>query len=685
MTHLHIDFETRSTLDLKAVGLDNYAKHPTTDVWCMGWALGEVEPLVFCPAIHTAVNPLALEHVAAGRPVYAHNAPFELAIWNNIMVPRYGWPALKPEQAVCTMALSYAMSLPGALENAAAAVGLDIRKDSAGARLMLQLAKPREVKPDGTIVWWDDPEKLERLYAYCKTDVEVERQLHKRLLGLPDLERDIWLLDYRVNSRGIYVDRAAVGAAISVVESEQARLNNEMRRVTNNAVATCTATGQLGDWLKYRGVHMDGVAKADVIDALKIDTLPEDVRAALILRQEAAKTSTAKLTKTVESASADGRLRGMFQYHGAGTGRWAARKVQLHNMPRGKLEPAEVEQVISLLPKPNAARAIEMFYGPPLDAVSSCLRGMLCAAPGKELIAADFSNIEGRGIAWLAGEEWKLQAFRDFDAGKGHDIYKLAYGRAFDVDPAAVDKNQRQVGKVMELALGYQGGVGAFQTMARGYGVTVSDEQADVFKNRWREAHPAIVRFWYALERAAFDAVAHPGKVFEARGCKFIVKGSFLWLKLPSGRNLCYPYPRIDKALQYSTPKGLRVRSGRSVAKEGVPDTWKVVREDDNVLWYMNVDGTTNKWVETHTYGGKLAENVTQAIARDLLAQAMLALENEGYDVVLHVHDEIVVEVNEKAPAGAASEVFRIMAQVPTWAEGLPIAVEGWRGRRYRK
>jgi DNA polymerase len=654
MTHLlHIDFETRSTLDLKAVGLDNYAKHPTTAAWCMGYTFGDAPVALWTPGEPFPMGGPLWSQV----PVIAHNAPFELAIWNSIMVPRYGWPELKPEQCICTMALAYSMSLPGALENAAAAVGLDSRKDMAGHRLMMQMAKPRTTEP---LTWWDDPEKLERLYAYCKTDVEVERQLHKRLLGLSTAESRVWLLDARVNARGIYVDRPAVQAAIAVVESEQKRLNDEMRRVTGNAVATCSAVGQLGDWLKYRGVHMDGVAKADVIDALALDTLPEDVRAALTLRQEAAKTSTAKLTKMLESASADGRLRGMLQYHGAGTGRWAARKVQLHNMPRGKLEPAEVEEVIALLDKPNAARAVEMFYGPPLDAISSCLRGMLCAAPGKELIAADFSNIEGRGIAWLAGEEWKLQAFRDFDAGKGHDIYKLAYGRAFDVDPAAVDKNQRQVGKVMELALGYQGGVGAFQTMARGYGVTVSDEQADVFKNRWREAHPAIVNFWYALERAAFDAVRSPGKVFEARGCKFVVKGSFLWLKLPSGRNLCYPYPKLKPR---ETP-------------------WGDMKEQ---IHYMNVDGTTNKWVETHTYGGKLAENVTQAIARDLLAQAMLALENEGYDVVLHVHDEIVVEVDEKATPGTEHEVFRIMAQVPTWAEGLPIAVEGWRGRRYRK
>ncbi|MDP3939790.1 MAG: DNA polymerase [Deltaproteobacteria bacterium] len=663
--YLHVDFETRSTLDLRKVGLHNYARHPTTDVWCCGMALGDGKIGMSTLADKHWIPPDFAVHVKSGGTVVAHNAAFELTIWNEVMVPRYGWPVPKPGQCQCTMAMAYAMALPGALENAAAAVGLDARKDMAGHRLMLQMAAPRSLDP---LTWWDDPARLERLYDYCKTDVEVERQLYKRLLALPPTEQALWLLDQRINNRGVYVDRAAVQAAIEIVESEQTRLNQEMRRVTNNAVATCSAVGQLGDWIRFRGVAMPGVAKADVLDALTDDTLPPDVAKALRLRQEAAKTSTAKLKKMMESASGDGRLRGMFQYHGAGTGRWAARKVQLHNLPRPKIGQPEIDGIFHILskpdPAPHKARLIDMMYGPPLDNISSCLRGMLTAGPGKHLIAGDFANIEGRGIAWLAGEQWKLNAFQAHDNGVGSGIYELAYGRAFGVDPAEVTSEQRQVGKVMELALGYQGGVGAFQMMAKGYNVAVPDAQAEEFKLRWREVHPAVVNYWYALEAAAIDAVLHPGVVTTAGPAecevKFRVKGSFLWCKLPSGRNLCYPYPKMKPR---ETPWG----------------------EMKDQIHYMTVDGQSNKWVETHTYGGKLSENITQAISRDILAHAMNELEKRHYDIVLHVHDEVVVEVPEDAKPSTMENVARIMELVPEWAFGFPIKVKAWRGVRYRK
>lgn len=662
MTFLHIDFETRSVLDLREVGMDNYARHPTTDIWCMAYAKGDGAVSLWKPGESCHEN--THEFVTNGGAVVAHNAAFELSVWNRIMVPRYGWPELKPEQCVDTMAMAYAMSLPGALENAAAAVGLEMRKDMAGHRLMLQMARPRDIAPDGTPIWWDDPAKLEKLYDYCRQDVEVERALHKRLLALPQSEKALWLLDHKINQRGVYVDRPAVESAIAVVESEQTRLNNEMRRVTNNAVATCSAVGQLGDWIRFRGVTMPGVAKADVLDALAGDDLPADVRAALRLRQEAAKTSTAKLVKMLESVSPDGRLRGMFQYHGAGTGRWAARKVQLHNLPRPKLKQHEIEGVFDILERgitpEHKARLIEMLYGPPLDVISSCLRGMLCAAPGKDLIASDFANIEGRVLAWLSGEAWKLQAFRDFDAKTGPDLYKISASRIYKTPIEKVTSDQRQIGKVAELACGYQGGVGAFQMMAKTYLVKVKDDLADEIKTKWREAHPRTVAFWYALEAAAMDAVLYPGTAVSAGPIKFKVKGSFLWCKLPSGRNLCYPYPKL-KPLE--TPWG----------------------EMKDQVHYMTKDGTTNKWVETHAYGGKWAENITQAVARDLLAAAMTGLEAEGFPIVLHVHDEAADEVDEAAPADTVARVEQIMKRVPAWATGLPIAVESWRGKRYRK
>lgn len=345
--HLHIDFETRSACDLKIAGADVYSKHPTTDVWCMGFAFTN-EPVFLWK--NTDGKPRdVLDYVEAGGKCVAHNAPFELAIWNNVLVPKYCWPELKPEQIVCTMSMAYAMALPGSLEKAAAAAGIEKQKDMGGHRIMLQLSQPRKLAEDGTPIWWDDEEKLQKLFRYCIQDIEVERELFKRLMPLSPQERQVWLLDYEINQRGVAVDIEAVKAAIKMVEAEKDRLNSEMRKITNNAVATCTATGQLTDWLKWRGVELEGVAKADVIELLELDTLPNDCRAALLLRQEAAKSSTAKLESMLGSTGEDGRIRGIFQYHGAGTGRWAGRRIQPQNFPRPRLSEREIENVFELL------------------------------------------------------------------------------------------------------------------------------------------------------------------------------------------------------------------------------------------------------------------------------------------------------------------------------------------------
>lgn len=335
-----------------------------------------------------------------------------------------------------------------------------------------------------------------------------------------------------------------------------------------------------------------------------------------------------------------------------------------------------------------AARNLDLLYGSPLDVVSSCLRGMITAAPGHELFAADFANIEGRGLAWLAGEEWKLQAFRDYDTGKGPDIYKLSAAKIYHCDISAVTKDQRQIGKVAELACGYQGGVGAFQMMAKTYLVKVPDALADEIKTGWRSANPKIVSYWYDVDAAAKHALANPGVTVSAgargREVRFKVKGSFLWCLLPSGRTLCYPYARLDTAYTLKLKTGaLSKRSKHRLDKEGIPEEASVQREDANCTFYMTVDGMSNKWVETDTYGGKLVENITQAICRDLLAGAIIRSEEAGYPVVLHVHDEVVAEL----PIGKGDLKFfeQLCAVTPPWAAGLPVTAAGWKGTRYRK
>lgn len=335
-----------------------------------------------------------------------------------------------------------------------------------------------------------------------------------------------------------------------------------------------------------------------------------------------------------------------------------------------------------------AARKLDLLYGSPLDVVSSCLRGMITAAPGHELLAADFANIEGRGLAWLAGEEWKLQAFREYDAGTGPDIYKLSAAKIYHCDLADVTKDQRQVGKVSELACGYQGGVGAFQMMAKAYSVKVPDPLADEIKTAWRSAHPKTVSYWYDVNSAAEYALQNPGATVSAgargREVKFKVKGSFLWCLLPSGRALCYPYARLDTAFTLRLVTGnIRKMSKRAVEKLGIPEGATIEREDHNCQFYMTVDGMSNKWVETDTYGGKRVENITQAICRDLLASAIVRCEKAGYPVVLHVHDEVVSE--KPIGTGDLKKFEHLCAETPAWAAGLPVTAAGWKGARYRK
>ena len=665
---IHGDFETRSEVDLKEVGLDVYARHPSTDVWCFGWAVDDEDPQIWTPG---EPFPAAIRWPMVQFPrtvrIIAHNAPFELAIWNHICVPRYGWPPLRPEQTRCTMAMAYAMALPGSLENASAALGLTQQKDMAGHRLMMQMSRPRAIEPDGTVVWWDDFDKQMQLAEYCKQDVRTEQALCKRLLQLSESEQKIWELDYKINQRGIYIDRTAVTTAMWVVKKEVERLNGEMQKATNGEVCAATEVATMTKWIQSRGVPIEGLAKADVIDALKLDYVPEDVRKALLIRQEAGKTSTAKLHTMVTCLNEDHRARGLLQYHAAGTGRWGGRRIQGQNLPRPTIPHETIEQVIDVLTRASIDEAHAMItacFDRPMTVISDCLRGMICAAPGHELRAADFANIEGRVLAWLAGEQWKLDAFTAYDQKKGPDIYKLGYAKSFRIPVEEVTKDQRFIGKVQELALGYQGGVGAFQTMARGYGVVVSDTLADEIKTAWRDAHPNVVRFWYALEEAATSAVQHPGQPWSAgvpgRRVTFLVKGSFLFCKLPSGRVLTYPYPKLKP----------------------IPTPWG---EEKEQVHYMSVDGKTRKWQETHTYGGKLAENVTQAVSRDILADAMLRVEAHGYPIVMHVHDEIVAEVAIDAPNTDLPLFEKLVAHVPAWATGLPIAVEGWRGLRYRK
>lgn len=353
---LYLDFETKSTVDLKKAGADVYARHPSTDILCVGFAYNDGPVLCGRSNFHRFKR-------EPSHKIIAQNAPFELAIWNNVGVKKYGWQPLDATEVECTMAMSYSMALPGSLAESAPASGLTISKDSEGHRIMMQLSRPRSFDPDCVfcngkecdfcVTWYtpeSHPDKFEKLYSYCKQDVEVERQIYKRLLKLSPSEKKLWEIDYRINQRGVQIDVDAVRTAVSLVEAEKKRLDLEIQKVTKRDVGSTSAVGQLTGWLEREGFPTPGVAKGDVALLLGREDLPPHVRRALEIRQEAAKASTSKLKAMLAGVCTDHRLRGMFQYHGAGaTGRWAGRRVQLQNLKRQTMPQTQIEEIFKLL------------------------------------------------------------------------------------------------------------------------------------------------------------------------------------------------------------------------------------------------------------------------------------------------------------------------------------------------
>ena len=561
------------------------------------------------------------------------------------------------------------MGLPGKLDDCARVLAVVEQKDMAGHRLMLRMAKPRAQLEDGTYTWWDDAERRERLYSYCRQDVKTEQAIAARLQRLSDYERRVWLMDQRANERGILVDVHLATAAKEVATKVAKRANADVSTVTGGDVDAISNVGRLKAWMGSHGVEAETLDKKAVAELLNDDDLPLPVREALEIRVEAGKSSVKKIDAMLNAACDDGALRGLLLYWGAGTGRWAGRLVQPQNFPaRTRALPEWWIEDLYDNPEPvvraviaRDLQAIEL-EGPALEVLALLLRPMLKARPGHLLVAADYSAIEARVIAWLCGEEWRLEVFRTH--GK---IYEASASMMFKVELSTIKKGQpnyalRQKGKVAELALGFQGGVNALIAMGA-YDMGLSDEELPEIVRLWREASPSIKAGWYDLQNAATEAVKFKGRITEALGgrVRFKAAGGFLWLKLPSGRRLAYCQPKIVHKPAPWDPERLL---------EGV-EAW-------------SVDSKTKKWTKRSIYGGLLMENVVQATARDLMADAMLRLESGGkYIPLLSVHDEIITEADEKT--ADPRELERIMCELPAWAEGCPVAAEGFAARRYRK
>jgi DNA polymerase len=646
MPVLSIDFETKAVVNLLDVDLYRYAADAGTDIWCMAWAFDDEEPTIWTP--QQPLPQRIIDHILAGGEVRAWNAQFERIIWNNIMATRYMAPPLTLEQVVCSAAEAAAMALPRALGQCAAAVGVEMQKDEAGHRLMLQMTRPRRMEGKKAI-WWDDADKTERLHAYCVQDVRTERALVKVLRRLSPEERRVYLLDQRINDRGVQMDRALVIACEDIARGGVALANAALLDVSGGEVKAVTNHADLRTWLGKQGVETTSVDKAAVRELLTQE-LPDPARRALAIRAEAGASSVAKLQKMLETASAGDRLRGMLMYHGAATGRWSGKGVQPQNFPRGSVDNAE--QYIDLVMARDYATLDLM--APPVQVVSSLLRACMVAKDGHDLIAADYSAIEARVLAVLAGQNDIVELWRS-----GVDVYRHNATRLFGVTLEQVTKSQRQTGKFQELGCGYGMGHKKAVSAAKDvYGLILDPAEAEKIVVGYRETHMAVKQYWGDLDNAAIQAVAEPNRPVRLRDVTFVRAGGYLYLKLPSGRLLCYAAPKL---VERAAPWG-----GSKTAVE-----------------ISCVNSMTRQWERYAMYGGIWAENVVQAVSRDLMAVGMLALEARGYPVVLTVHDEVVSEI--PTDFGSVEEFEQILETTPPWAQGWPVKAEGWRGPRYRK
>jgi DNA polymerase len=738
MRKAHADFETRSALDLRECGVHAQMEHVSSSPWMMSWWIEEDVKIIARGRWHPGdPDPVALlEHVANGGIFAAHNAIFERTVWNICIRQRIcpHWPVLRIEQMDCTMSRCAVLAIPQTLEIAAQVLGAKAKKDMEGNALMRKMMVPRAIitEPDGrtTYQWHDDAKDVARLGAYCDQDVVTEAEIDNLAPPLSPMEREIWMLDQRINDRGVKLDIPTIEKMRIIRDMAKKRMDARMAAITNGAVTKCSQNARLVDWIAAHGIPCKSIAKdqkEDIITWAAAWHIPQ-IQEAIELRTEAAKTSTAKLDAMLASSCADGRSRGALHFHGTNTGRWAGRIWQPHNLYRtdAKRDGAEVGRTLDFAmhhPSTDALALMEMIDGRPMVSMAKTMRSMIIAERGHLLRGADLSNIEGRIGAWLPDETWKLDAFAAYDAGRGPDLYKVAYSKSFGVEVDDVDEWGRQLGKVEELSCQYQGSVGSFMSMGRNYGMKpaglVAPVQAvvdadtwistaarygpaqdkrglpadqwtaiKIVVNSWRAAHPKLVQGWWDLQDAAVEAVGSPGlmsTVFNGRVSYLAARG-FLWCRLPSGRVLAYSNPRLKVRVERwaEMPDGSRVDLEENEdATRYILAGAKIKERARNVVLYDGYDGEHKRWTTFSLYGGMQFNHIVQGTARDVLAGGMLRLEARGYCIILTVHDETLTE--NAIGFGSVREVEQLMTQGEPWLAGCPLAAKGWEGPRYGK
>jgi DNA polymerase bacteriophage-type len=654
MSVLFADIETFSEVPIKH-GAYRYAEEAKLLLFAFAWDDEPVEVWDMTTGEHTMRD--VKEVIDSADLSCWHNSAFDRVVLaeQGVRIP--------VEKIEDTMVLALTHGLPAKLEMLGSVLGLpeDKAKDKDGKRLIHLFTKPR---PKNTklrrATRETHPDDWQRFISYAGRDVDAMRSIRGLLprWNWTGREGYLWALDQAINDRGVAVDLDLADAAVRAFQRDSRRMDALAAELTGGEITSLTQRGRLMEYLRGRGIELPDLTKGTIEATLRDGNLPSDVLELLELRRQGASTTPSKY-QTLRDAAVGGRMRGTVQFRGAArTGRDAGRIFQPQNLARCPdwFDGAVQEITISAF----KAGCEDLLFDDVADRCVYAVRGALVAEPGRKLLIADLSNIEGRVLAWLANERWKIEAFKAYDRGEGPDLYKVTAGRILGKDPYEVTKPERQLqGKVPELAGGYGGGVGAYRVMGGAVFDAMPDEAIQDIVTAWRAQHPATKKLWYAVEGAFRSArIAERGELFEvAEGLlrfdrKLGPDGvDYVRIRLPSGRYLSYRNARIT---------------------------------DTGSLVYEGLNQYTRKWEDIETYYGKLVENVVQAIACDVFHTGMIHAERAGYSVVLRVHDELVCEVPED-PVFTVDALCGFMATLPTWAEGLPLAAAGFEARRYRK
>ncbi len=644
---LHIDLETYSDIDIGKCGAYRYVDSPNFEILLLAYAYDDEPVTVIDLAQGEQIPKDVLEDIADDSAIkVAHNAAFE-----RICLSKFLNTKLDPKAWHCTMVHALSLGFPASLADVGKALNLeeDKQKMAVGKRLITYFCKPcKPTQANGQRIRnypHHDLEKWDLFKEYNRQDVVTEQTIYDKLMKfpLPESERILYCLDQSINDYGIGVDTDLMDKVIGYSMDYEAHMRKECEALTGGI--NIHSIVQLKQWLtEQEGRQIDSLTKDDVDQLLNLDLKPESKRI-LELRQETGKTSVKKYEAFERSICSDGRIHGAFQFYGAGrTGRWAGRLIQPQNFPRNAFEDiALARQMV----KSEQWDEIEMLYGSMNDVFSTLIRTLIVPPEGMTFAIADYSAIEARVVAWMADEKWRQDVFAN-----GGDIYCMSATQMFGVPVEKHGQNShlRKKGKVAELACGYGGGVGALRKMG-GEQMGLSEKEMDDIVKKWRRSSPHVVKLWRELGDAAIEAIDTRLRVKCSHGVSFKYAKGILFMTLPSGRSLAYVQPRFD---------------GRE-------------------LTYMGMNQTTRKWERTKTWGGKLTENLIQAIARDCLAVSMSKIQKAGYHTVMHVHDEVIVEVSSKDAEGHLKRIEELMGEPIEWAPGLILTADGFTSEYYRK